>query len=128
MDRRARKCWPGRCQLKTRREMREMPLYAMTKRKGGLNVQPLAEGACTALDLTHPPAPPKPGDPPPSLCGSMMMGTNAKGDMTIEVRGSTMRQFAQRLSGRLDSTVVDKTGRGPVSFLIIDHVEKPKSN
>ena len=104
--------------------------------------------------------------------------------MMIEVRGSTMTQFAQRLSGRVDRTIVDKTGiagkfnfhleftpdpnmpgqgvpagrggdsgnppadsgpnlfaalqeqiglklssdKGPVSFLIIDHVEKPAAN
>ena len=112
--------------------------------------------------------------------------------MMIEVRGSTMTQFAQRLSGRVDRTIVDKTGiagkfnfhleftpdpyvrgqgvpairggdvgntsnpsnpappadpgpdifvalqeqiglklssdEGPVSFLIIDHVEKPTGN
>jgi len=41
--------------------------------KGGLKVQPLAEGACTPLDLTHPPAPPKPGDLPPNLYGIMMI-------------------------------------------------------
>jgi uncharacterized protein (TIGR03435 family) len=181
-----------RFQLKTHRETREIPVYAMIVGKGGLKVQPLAEGACTPLDLTHPPAPAQPGDPPPNLCGIMMMGSTAKGDMTIEVRGSTMTQFAQRLSGRLDRAVVDKTGiagkfnfhleftpdpsmrgqsmpqgrggdagdagnpgnpalsadagpnlfvalqeqiglklsseKGPVSFLIIDHVEKPKSN
>ena len=181
-----------RFQLKTHRETREIPVYAMTVGKGGLKVQPLADDACIPLDLAHPPAPPKPGDPPPNLCGVMMMGSTAKGDMTIEVRGSTMTQFAQRLSGRLDRTVVDKTAiagkfnfhleftpdpnmqgqavpaarggdggsaanpgnpgslpevgpnllvalqeqiglklssdRGPVSFLIIDRVEKPTSN
>jgi uncharacterized protein (TIGR03435 family) len=99
-----------RFQLKTHRETRERPVYAMTVAKGGLKVQPLAEGACTPLDLTHPPAPPKPGDPPPNLCGVMMMGPLAKGDMMIEVRGSTMMQLAQRLSGRVDRTIVDKTG------------------
>jgi len=99
-----------RFRLKTHREAREMPVYAMTVGKGGLKVQPLAEGACTPLDLTHPPAPPKPGDPPPNLCGVMLMGPTAKGDMMIEVRGSTMTQFAQRLSGRVDRAVVDKTG------------------
>src|ERR1700693_909824 len=147
---------------------------------------------CTPLNLTHPPAPPKPGDPPPNLCGVMIMGPTGKGDMMIEVRGSTMTQFAQRLSGRVDRTIVDKTGiagkfnfhleftpdpyvrgqgvpairgrdvgntsnpsnpappadpgpdifvalqeqiglklssdEGPVSFLIIDHVEKPTGN
>jgi uncharacterized protein (TIGR03435 family) len=181
-----------RFRLKTHREAREMPVYTMTVGKGGLKVQPLAEGACTPLDLTHPPAPPKPGDPPPNLCGVMMMGPTEKGDMMIEVRGSTMAQFAQRLSGRVDRTIVDKTGitgmfnfhleftpdpsvrgqapppgrggdagnradpgnpapssdagpnlfaalqeqiglklssdKGPVSFLIIDHVEKPTAN
>jgi uncharacterized protein (TIGR03435 family) len=181
-----------RFQLKTHRETRDIPVYAMTVGKGGLKVQPLAEGACTPLDLTHPPAPPKPGDPPPNLCGIMMMGSNGKGEMTIEVRGSTMTQFAQRLSGRVDRTIVDRTGiagkfnfhlefapdpnmrgqavpagrgadlgnatnpgtpapspdpgpslfvalqeqiglklssgKGPVSFLIVDHVEKPVAN
>jgi uncharacterized protein (TIGR03435 family) len=116
----------------------------------------------------------------------MMMGPLAKGEMMMEVRGATMTQFAQRLSGRLDRTVVDKTGiagmfnfhlefapdphipgqalpggrggdpgnpapvsdagpdlfvalqeqiglklssdKGPVSFLIIDRVEKPTAN
>jgi uncharacterized protein (TIGR03435 family) len=122
----------------------------------------------------------------------MMMGPTAKGDMMIDVRGSTMTQFAQRLSGRVDRPIVDQTGitgkfnfhleftpdpymrgqampggrggdvgnrpdpsnpaasndfgpslfvalqeqiglklsseKGPVSFLIIDHVEKPTAN
>jgi uncharacterized protein (TIGR03435 family) len=112
--------------------------------------------------------------------------------MMMEVRGATLTQFAQRLLGRVDRAVVDKTGiagrfdfhleftpepgirgqampggragdagnaanpgnlpaspdtgpgifvalqeqlglklssaRGPVSFLIIDHVEKPSEN
>jgi uncharacterized protein (TIGR03435 family) len=99
-----------RFRLKTHREMREMPVYAMTLGKGGLKVQPLAEGACTPVDLTHPPAPPKPGDSPPNLCGVMIIRATGNGGMMIEVRGSTMTQFAQRLSGRMDRTVVDKTG------------------
>jgi uncharacterized protein (TIGR03435 family) len=178
-----------RFRLKTHRETREMPVYGMTVGKGGLKVQPLAEGACTPMDLAHPPAPPKRGDPPPNVCGIMMMETSPKGEMVINVRGSTMTQFAQRISGRLDRSVVDQTGiagtfnfrleftldpnmpgqgvpggrggdggsanspvlaadpgtnlfqalqeqtglkltseKGPVSFLIIDHVEKPTAN
>jgi uncharacterized protein (TIGR03435 family) len=180
-----------RFQLKTHREAREMPVYAMTAGKGGLKVEPLAEGGCTPLDLTHPPPLRKEGDPPPNLCGIMMMGPTARGDMMLDVHGSTMTQFAQRLSGRVDRAVVDKTGipgkfnfhleftpdphvqgqlvpgpgggpgntgnpndpapptdsgpnlfvalqeqiglklspdKGPVSFLIIDHVEKPGAN
>jgi uncharacterized protein (TIGR03435 family) len=175
-----------RFQLKTHRVMREMPVYAMTVGRGGLKVQPLAEGGCVPLDLAHPPAPPKPGDPPPNVCAVMMLDITGKGEMMIDVRGSTMTQLAQRLSGRLDRAIVDKTGvagmfnfhlefepdpnmpgqslppgrggdasrpvqpldrgpdlfaalqeqiglklssdRGPVSFLIIDHVEKPAAN
>jgi uncharacterized protein (TIGR03435 family) len=181
-----------RFRLKSHRELREMPVYAMTVGKGGLKVQPLAEGGCVPLDLTHPPPLLKPGDPQPNLCGVMTMRPTAKGEMIIEVRGSTMAQFVQRLSQFLDRTVVDKTGtaghfhfhleftpdanmpgqgafagrgadpgdaanpsnptpppdagpnlfaalqeqiglklspeKGPVSFLIIDHVEKPTAN
>ena len=175
-----------RFRLQSHREMREMPVYAMTVGKGGLKVQRLASGACTPLDLTHPPPLLKPGDPPPNVCGVMMMRPTGKGEVTIEVRGSTMTQFAQRLSQFLDRTVVDKTSvagkfnfqleftpdpnmpgqgfpagrggdpgnpasptdpgpdlfvalqeqigiklssdKGPVRFLIIDHVEKPTAN
>jgi bla regulator protein blaR1 len=99
-----------RFRLQAHRETREMPVYTLTVAKSGLKVKPLAEGACTPLDLTHPPAPPKPGDPPPNLCTVMMIGRTAKGGIRMEVRGATMTQFAQRLSGRLDRTVVNKTG------------------
>src|SRR5579872_4203650 len=99
-----------RFQLKTHREMRVVPVYAMTVGKGGLKVQAVPEGSCTPIDLTHPPPLRKPGDPAPNLCGAMMLAPTGKGEMMIEVRGSTMTQFAQRLSGRVDRMVVDKTG------------------
>ena len=99
-----------RFRLKTHREMREMPVYAMTAGKGGLKVQPLAEGACTALDLTHPPPPPKPGEPAVYPCGALLILPAAKGESAFELKGATMTQLAQRLSGRLDHPVVDKTG------------------
>jgi uncharacterized protein (TIGR03435 family) len=165
--------------LKTHSEMREKPVYAMTVAKGGLKVHPLAEGACTPIDLSHPPPLAKPGDPSPNVCGLLMIRPNGKGEMAVEVRGSTMSQFAQRISRFLDRTVVDKTGipglfnfhlefapdpsipgqsvppgspepadpdlslfvalqeqiglklasdKGPVGFLIVDHVEKPTPN
>jgi len=98
-----------RFQLNAHRETREMPVYAMTVGKGGLKVDPLAEGACTPIDLTHPPPPAGAWRPPPNLCGIMMMGFTPIVDMTIEVRGANMTQFAQRLSGRVDRAVVDKT-------------------
>lgn len=173
-----------RFRLKTHREMREMPVYAMTLGKSGLKLQPLAQGACTPIDFVHPQQePPRPGESP-NLCGVLMIRRTGNGNMQIDVRGSTMTQFAQRLSQLADRTVVDQTGipgqfnfhleyspepgmfggnaanttnpdnpspsaeagldlfvalreqigvklsseRGPVSVLIIDHVEKPTAN
>lgn len=98
-----------RFRLKSHREMREIPVYAMTLGKGGIRVQPLADGGCTVLDLRNAPPLPKPGEPAPKVCGVLTIRPTGKGDMTIEVSGS-MTQLAQRLSQFLDRTVVDKTG------------------
>jgi len=98
-----------RFRLKTHREMRQMPLYAMILGKSGLKLQPLAKGACAPIDFVHPQEPPKPGEPP-NLCGVMMIRRVENGNMQIDVRGSTMTQFAQRLSQLADRTVVDQTG------------------
>jgi len=97
-----------RFRLKSHREMREIPVYAMTLGKGNLRVQP-AVGGCTALDLRNPPTLPKPGEPAPRVCGVLTIRPTGTVDMTIEVSGS-MTQLAQRLSQFLDRTVVDKTG------------------
>lgn len=168
-----------RFQLKVHRETREMPVYALTVGKGGLKTPLLAAGACTPIDLSHPPPPPAKGEGPPNLCGLAMFRT-MNGSMTMEVRGVTLKQYAQRLSGQVDRPVVDKTGiagmynfhvefsrdtpgrglpggadaanpadpaeptifaalqeqlglklvpeKGPVEYLVIDHVEKPTAN
>lgn len=105
-----------RFHLQAHFETREMPVYTLTVGKGGLKVQPLAEGACTPLDPFHPPAQgrPKPGEDKliQSLCGIMnlVLAPAEKGKMRMEVRGSTTTQLAHRLSGLLDRTVVDQTG------------------
>jgi uncharacterized protein (TIGR03435 family) len=98
-----------RFRLKTHREMREMPVYAMALGKSGLKLQPLAEAACTPIDLVHPQGQPKPGEPP-NICGVMMIRPNETGNMKLDVRGSTMTRFAQWLSQLSDRTVIDKTG------------------
>ncbi len=99
-----------RFRLQTHIEMREAPIFTITAAKGGLKVHPLAAGACTPIDLTHLPAPPKPGEPRPDLCGAMMIKPAAKGTAVLDFRGSTITQLAQRLSGFVGRTVVDKTG------------------
>jgi bla regulator protein blaR1 len=115
-----------RFDLQAHRETREMPVYTLTARKGGLKVQPLAEGACTPLDLTHPPAPPKPGDPRPNLCTVMTIGRTANGGTWMEVRGATITQFAQRLSGRVDRTVINKTGVGGMFNFHLEFARDPQ--
>ncbi|HTA44466.1 MAG TPA: M56 family metallopeptidase [Bryobacteraceae bacterium] len=114
-----------RFQLKTHLLVRDAPIYAMTVAKGGLKVQPLAEGSCTPIDLTHPPAPPKPGDPLPNLCGAMIMRPAAKGNIRMEVRGATMVQLAQRLSARVDRPVIDTTGIGGQFNFPLDFTADP---
>jgi len=94
-----------RFQLKTHIEMRETPVYAMTVGKGGLKVQPLAQVACTPIDLLNP-APAKPGDLP---CGVPLIRPTGTGDMRLDMLGSTMTQFARELSHLSGRTVVDKT-------------------
>jgi uncharacterized protein (TIGR03435 family) len=95
--------------LKTHREMREIPIYAMTVAKRGLKVKRQPDNSCTPMDLSHLPPPPKPGESVPNLCGIMMIENSPKGDRTIDVRSSTMKQFAQRLSQTSDRTVLDQT-------------------
>ena len=97
-----------RFRLKTHREMREMPVYVMTVGKGGLKLQPLPEGGCTPIDLVHS-APPKPGEVP-NTCGALMMRPTGAGNVMIDVRGSTMTQFARRLSQFSGRTVIEQTG------------------
>jgi bla regulator protein blaR1 len=99
-----------RFRLKTHREMREIPVYAMIVGNRSLKVQPLAEGACTPIDLAHPPGPTKPGGPLPNVCDIMIIRPTGTGEVMIDVRGATMTQFAQRLSQFVDRTVIDKTG------------------
>lgn len=41
-----------RFQLKSHRETREMPVYALTVTRDSLKMQPLAEDACTPIDMT----------------------------------------------------------------------------
>ncbi|MGA2987683.1 MAG: TIGR03435 family protein, partial [Terriglobia bacterium] len=98
-----------RFRLKTHHEMREMPVYAMTLGKRGLKVQPLAEVACTPIELVHPRPPAKPGELP-NNCGVPMVDRTGTGDLRIKVLGATMTQFAQGLSRLAGRTIIERTG------------------
>lgn len=56
-----------RFQLKTHRETRQVPVYALTVAKGGLKIHPANGGSCAPRDLTQPSLVPPPGQKP--WCG-----------------------------------------------------------
>jgi len=101
-----------RFQLKTHREMRQASVYAMTVGKGGLKVQRLAQVACAAYDPVHPEAL-KPGSTKPSgfpnVCGLLFVRRTGTGDMSLDMQGTTMTQFAKTLSRFSGRPVVDNT-------------------
>jgi len=101
-----------RFQLKTHREAREMPVYAMTVAKGGLKLQALAEVACTPIDEVHM-VERKAGD----FCGALRIRSTETGNTMMDMSESTMTQFAQGLSRLAGRTVIDKTGiQGQFNF------------
>jgi uncharacterized protein (TIGR03435 family) len=94
-----------RFQLKTHREPREMPVFAMTVAKSGLKLQPLAKVACTPIDEVH-----MVEGKAEDFCGTLRIRTTETGNTMMDMSGSTMRQFAQGLSRLAGRTVIDKTG------------------
>jgi uncharacterized protein (TIGR03435 family) len=98
-----------RFKLKIHRETKETPIYALTVAKSGLKLHPVKEGGCIPIDLNHLPQPPEPGQPRPNYCGNISMRMSPQG-ITMDARGLSMKEFAQRLSSILDRKVVDKSG------------------
>ncbi len=95
-----------RFKLRVHWEKREVPAFLLVIAKGGLKVKPVPEGSCVAIDLSHPPSL---GQPQPNYCGMTTHGTTSRGTVTFGIIGGTMAEFSQRLSGRVNRTVVDKT-------------------
>jgi uncharacterized protein (TIGR03435 family) len=98
-----------RFQLAFHRENKEMPIYGLVlARKDGKlgpNLVESKEGTCTQPDPTRPPPPPAPGQPPPRICGGMMMGLSR-----LNAVGVPVANLAPMLSRMLGRTVVDQTG------------------
>jgi uncharacterized protein (TIGR03435 family) len=94
-----------RFQLKSHRETREVPVYALVVDKNGAKLHRTEEGSCAPRDRTTFPLPPiEPGQEP---CGPRMR--IAAQSIKIEMLGVTMPEMAKGL-GRVDRPVVDKTG------------------
>jgi bla regulator protein BlaR1 len=95
-----------RFKLKTHRETRDIPVYALTAAKGSLKLQPFKEGSCTPVDLTKPPAPPAPGQ---TFCDYGVRRGKGSG-VTVEAQGRSLDEFSRLLGVAVDRPVIDKTG------------------
>jgi len=94
-----------RFKLSTRRETRQLPIYALVvarnDRRLGPRLQPAAVD-CDALDRNgESPAPAKPGAPPP--CGGLLQFGH------LMLRGWSMTRLATNLSTWAEQLVVDRT-------------------
>jgi len=93
-----------RFQLKYHREMRELPVFALTVAKNGPKLPAPKEGGCKKVDGSTPPSSPE--DPP---CGSMFTSAKPAG---MSQRGGdvSMESFIANLSSILGRPVLDRTG------------------
>ena len=91
-----------RFKLKIRREIREVPVYALTVTKSGPKLNPFTEGSCTPLPVTFPVPAPEPGQ---RFCKAMV----ALRPPAVNVEG-TLAAFSKLLNLVLDRPVIDRTG------------------
>lgn len=90
-----------RFQLKSHRETRELPVYAViTARRDGRLGPRLVANSC-AWDFTKPPAPPKPGE---KICGNISEGVGR-----MSLNAIRIRVFLQYLAPKVDRVLVDRT-------------------
>ena len=89
--------------LAVRREMKDMPIYAIVvARKDGKlgpKLTPTPEGGCVPV------RPPEPAAPPRSNCGNLRLGPNL-----LMGSGADINMVAPLMSRLLGRTVVDRTG------------------
>lgn len=95
-----------RLQLKTHTEPRETAVFELTVLPGKLKLEPIAEGACTPLELF---AMPKPGDTT-KYCGGGSQRMTADRTTIADWTGVTMDELANRmLSAIVERQVVNRT-------------------
>ncbi len=109
-----------RFQLKTHREVEEIPMYALTVAKGGLKMKP-APGGCTQYVIGMPYADPSVAPDGKPWCANRTRGNGP--NWTLESAGQDLSGLAKMLSQTLDRHVVDKT---EVTGLFAFHLEFAK--
>jgi uncharacterized protein (TIGR03435 family) len=97
-----------RFKLKTHREVKELPVYALTVARSGLKLPEPKDGSCATSDPDGPPAPPAPGQTSP--CGRAMVTISRMAGARIQGGKISMAELTRILSNMLGRTVIDKTG------------------
>jgi uncharacterized protein (TIGR03435 family) len=93
-----------RFKLKTHREVRELPVLALSVSKAGMKLRPSEQGNCVPYEPNHPPPARPPGQKHQSICGSISTGRTM-----LEATGIRMNDLTKTLSYILDRPVIDKT-------------------
>ncbi len=109
-----------RFQLKTHREVEEVPMYALTVAKGGLKMKPL-EAGCTQYVIGMPYSDPTLAPDGKPWCANRSRDNGLS--RVIESAGQDLNGLARMLSQTLDRHVVDKTG---ITGLFSFHLEFAK--
>ena len=100
-----------RFKLRIRREIREVPAYALTVAKSGLKLHHFKEGSCTPrppLDVTKPLVPPPPLAPGERYCVSA--GRREGLNLVLEFEGISLDEFCKALLRGSGRPVINKTG------------------
>ena len=95
--------------LKLHREIREVPVYALTVAKSGLKLEAVREGSCVPLDMDKVQAPLAAGEPRPNFCGAGGIGRKG-GNGVVQTRANSIENFARMLGSVLDRPVIDRSG------------------
>lgn len=100
-----------RFKVQVHRDKKDAPVYLLTVTKASRKLSPTKDGSCIVVDLSHPPAPPAPGEPRPRFCGSRNMQGKGGGVMLMSAYGMTMAELAgERLPEFVGRPVLDRTG------------------
>jgi len=94
-----------RFRLKIRRDVREVPVYALVVGKGGGRLAATRRESCISVDFTKDP-PPLPGPDEPPFCGFFRPDRSGG----TETLGQTLAGLCRQFSVALDRDVVDRTG------------------
>lgn len=96
-----------RFKLTMHRQIRQVPVFALTVTKSGASLKPFKDGTCNPVDYAQDPPPPAPGQPP--FCQNRIRATAAN-VRAYHMPGATVTTFSGILGVILGRPVIDRTG------------------